>query len=293
MNFAKLRILVFGSTGLLGHQVVCKLRDLGHEVTATIRRKSPQNRDILKGVSVLDDVAAENLETCIAAIEQTAPDLVINCIGARGAILADEAQTWLLNSRLPHFLAEQCTLRNIRMIHISSDGVFSGKHGPYAESAIPDPQDLYGKSKLAGEVSGTRILTLRLSVIGRELDAGSGFLEWAIANRGKAVNGHSNAWTTALAAPTLARLIGVLAHDFPALDGIWHLAGPEISKCDLLEKLNLALGLDLKISPVADPRIDRRLDGRKLADIIGLVTPGWDEMLLELGRELPPSHLAH
>ena len=159
--------------------------------------------------------------------------------------------------------------------------MFAGDRGGYTEADRPDPGDLYGRSKLAGEPEGEGALTLRTSMLGRELDRASGLLEWFLSVRGE-TGGYPLAVFTGPTTPVLARLIGDLIDRHPELDGIWHVGAEPISKFDLLTLVRDAFGLDVKLVPDPSVEVDRSLDSSRLRAATGWEPPGWYEMVEEL-----------
>ena len=170
---------------MLGHKLVQMLAARGLWVAATLRsaaslsspaaRATLGNADrIFDAVDVLRD---DHLAPTIAAAK---PDVVINAVGIIKQIDAanDPVVSISTNALLPHRSAAQCTRQGCRLIHLSTDCVFSGRNGPYAEDMPADPEDLYGRSKLLGEPSGPRCLTIRTSIVGRELRVRAGLVEW-------------------------------------------------------------------------------------------------------------------
>jgi dTDP-4-dehydrorhamnose reductase len=279
-----MHVLVLGATGMLGHQVVKMAVKAGFAVSAAVRADhcSSAIMQHLAGARLKMGIDAGDLSQLLSHMQTTAPQVIVNCIGARGAALADKDRTWLINRDLPRALAAHALKMGIRLIHIGTDGVFSGVHGPYGEAAAPDPIDFYGQTKLAGEVAGPNISTLRLSMIGPELRDHHGFLDWARSQRNARVDGYTKTLTTALSTPVIAQLIAHLIESGHALDGVWHVSGPEIAKADLLCAISDAFGLNLKVRRVDGPICDRRLDGRKFAAVTGFNAPSWGAMLDEL-----------
>ncbi len=169
-----------------------------------------------------------------------------------------------------------------RLIHISTDCVFSGKRGKYREEDLPDAADLYGRSKLLGEITGGRALTLRTSMIGHELAGRHSLLEWFLAQQGKAVAGYRHAIFSGLTTRRLAELIATLIADFPDLCGLYHVAGEAISKFELLSLVRGCFGLDIEIVPEDDFVIDRSLDSTRFVQATGIARPQWAEMIAQL-----------
>jgi dTDP-4-dehydrorhamnose reductase len=211
--------------------------------------------------------------------------VAINCIGVvkQSPVAADAVSLVTANALFPHQLAAACSARGVRLIHVSTDCVFSGRGGGYAEEDLPDPSDLYGRSKLAGEASGPGIVTIRASMIGHELRTRNGLLEWLLAQPGGgSVEGYANAVFSGPTAPELARAIVRVVAEHPELEGTFHVAAEPISKYDLLLKLRDAFGLELKIDPRSEPVIDRSLDSGRFRAATGWDPPSWDQLVGEL-----------
>jgi dTDP-4-dehydrorhamnose reductase len=210
--------------------------------------------------------------------------VAVNCIGIvkQSEAARDAAGMDRVNARFPHELAAACAAREVRLIHVSTDCVFSGRRGRYTEDDVPDPVDEYGRSKLAGEVDGPGVVTLRASMVGRELGTSNGLLEWFLSQAGGSVSGYARAVFTGPTAPELARVIARIAADHPTLEGTHHVGAEPISKLDLLLKARTAFDLDVEIEPVDEPVIDRSLDSARLRAAIGWEPPDWDRMLDEL-----------
>ena len=222
-----------------------------------------------------------------AIVEEIKPDVVVNCIGnikqlptAKDPIVAIE-----VNSLFPHHLARLCNTAGIRLIHMSPDCVFSGKKGCYTEEDAPDPEDLYGRSKLLGEVCTGGSLTLRTSMIGRELDSQRGLLEWFLAQEGKRVQGYVNAIFSGITTLTLDRVLGDIIDADEELSGLYHLSSEAISKHYLLVKLQEYFGLHIEIEPYEEYHCDRSLDSTRLRTLTGFTPPAWEQMIEELVPE--------
>jgi dTDP-4-dehydrorhamnose reductase len=192
-----------------------------------------------------------------------------------------------VNSLLPHRLAEACGRRDIRLIHVSTDCVFSGRlpwPGRYTELDIPDPVDLYGRSKLLGEVTGGDTLTLRTSIIGWELQRASGLLEWLVSRKGQPVRGFANAWFSGFTTRALSEILVEIVGERSDLAGLYHVSAEPISKLQLVTLLNDALELDCRIEPVEEPRINRVLDSSLFRRQTELAIPSWESMLAAYTR---------
>jgi dTDP-4-dehydrorhamnose reductase len=280
---------------MLGHKVVQMLAARGLWVAATVRSaaslSSPAahatlgNADrIFDAVDVLRD---DHLAPTIAAAK---PDVVINAVGIIKQIDAanDPVVSISTNALLPHRIAAQCTRYGSRLIHLSTDCVFSGRNGPYAEDMPADPEDLYGRSKLLGEPSGPRCLTIRTSIVGRELRVRAGLVEWFLSQRGGGAAGYAKALYSGLTTATLANLVGRLIVDHPELDGLWHVSSDAINKYELLALINRHFRLGITLARDDSFAIDRRLDGSRFRTRTGFSAPSWDAMIAEMQADSTP-----
>jgi dTDP-4-dehydrorhamnose reductase len=286
-----MRVLVLGAAGMLGHRLAESLSQT-FETTATFRAEGgpllklpiySRCQRLLTGVDV------RRLETVSQALEEFGPEVVVNCVGLVKQLEAarDPARSIEVNALFPHRLAELCAESRARLIHISTDCVFSGRRGAYTESDEADPVDLYGRTKLLGEVGGPGRLTLRTSMIGRELRGQTGLLEWFLAQRGHTVSGYTAASFSGLTTLALARVIGSVIADHRELEGLYHVAGEAITKHELLSRIRDHLELEVEIEASSTPRCDRSLIGERFVQSTGLSIPSWQEMIAELAAECP------
>ena len=185
----------------------------------------------------------------------------------------------------PHQLAAFCRQSNARLVHVSTDCVYSGTRGGYRESDTPDPVDLYGRSKLLGEVSYPGCVTLRTSIIGLELGRSNGLVEWFLGQR-KRTPGWTKALYSGLTTAELARVIMRVIDAGEKLDGLWHVSGDPISKFDLLVALQGALGRPISVAPEGSVVIDRTMNSDRFQAALGYKPPTWNEMLAELARAI-------
>ena len=169
------------------------------------------------------------------------------------------------------------------MIHVSTDCVFSGDRGGYTESDPPDAQDLYGRSKLLGEVDLPNAITLRTSIIGHELDEvnSHSLIGWFLNQKGT-VNGFRRAVFSGLPTVELARVIRDHVLVQPALHGLYHVAAEPINKFDLLQLVAGVYGKTISLQPCDDPVIDRSLDASRFRDATGYSAPSWPELVARM-----------
>ncbi|MBA3638152.1 MAG: SDR family oxidoreductase [Acidobacteriota bacterium] len=284
-----MKLLILGAAGMLGHKLF--LTASPHlETWATVRdtRAIPADAPLDRG-RILVGVEADNFDTVVRAVEAVRPDVVVSCIGVvkqRGEA-KDPIVSLTVNSLFPHRLAALCRSSGARLIHVSTDCVFAGRKGRYVETDEPDAVDLYGRTKQLGEVSGPGALTLRTSIIGRELATSQGLVEWFLAQKGTAP-GFTEAIFSGLTTIELSRVILRVIGSHPSLEGIYHVAADPISKYDLLVLLNRAFGMGLTIESDDSVRIDRSLDGRRFRVATGYDPPTWPEMIGELAADDTP-----
>jgi dTDP-4-dehydrorhamnose reductase len=284
-------VLILGGNGMLGHKLWQVFRER-FETLVTIRRPLDPAwvNVIFDPARVIEGVSAEDLESVRRAIETAQPDAVVNCIGIvkQAAAAKDPLPSITVNSLFPHQVAEVCRSAGARLLHVSTDCVFSGRQGRYTEEDIPDPVDLYGRSKLLGEAAGPGSLTIRTSIIGRELDASNGLVEWFLAQDGGSVSGYTRAIFSGVTTVALAEQIARVLEEHPELEGIRHVAAKPIGKYDLLCLLKQAYELDVEINPDASVVIDRSLNGSAFEQETGLVASEWPVMVGAMARDETP-----
>jgi len=286
-NEQRKTILIFGVNGMLGHKVYQVLKADGRfKVYGTIRGKFAtirhfrffDKKDIIEKVNILSQGLADN------TVYQVMPDVVINCIGIvkQSPMMKSEASTIITNSVFPHQLYETCHPLKKRLIHISTDCVFSGKKGNYYESNTPDALDLYGQTKYLGEIEKDGSLTIRTSIIGPELGTSRGLLEWFISNKGGEVNGYSMTAFSGFPTIVFAKVLKHIIVNYPDLWGLYHVASNPISKYMLLNMINDRMDLDVKINKDTVYRCFRDLNAWKFKEVTGYSSPPWREMIDEL-----------
>lgn len=281
-----MRVLVLGVTGMLGHDVF-KVLDASPEmeVWGTLRSSAglahfsrKQHERMLSGVDALDQDA---LTSVLARVR---PDAVINCVGLIKQLsnANDPLVALPINALLPHRLARLCALGGARLIHISTDCVFSGSKGLYTESDVSDAEDLYGKSKYIGELHDQpNAITLRTSIIGHELGSNHALLEWFLSQRGS-VKGYRKAVFSGLPTVELARVIRDFVIPSRQLQGLYHVSVDPIDKYNLLKLVAEVYGKDIEIVPDDNLVIDRSLDSTLFRNASGYTPPTWRELIEEM-----------
>lgn len=277
-----MKILILGGSGMLGHKLYQSLAPR-FDTYATVRKDASEDSryGIFDEKRLVGQVIAEDCTTVARALSAVRPTVVINCIGIvkQDASAKDPVANITVNSLFPHRVSQLARAVGARLIHISTDCVFSGRRGNYSETDLPDPPDLYGRSKLLGEIADDGSLTIRTSMIGRELKGAHGLLEWFLSQRDGRVGGFKRAIFSGFTTQALAEVIGKIIVEQPKLSGIWHVAAEPISKFDLLKLVKQTYGLAIEIDPDETFACDRSLDGSRFRAITGFEPPSWPEMI--------------
>lgn len=282
------RVLIIGGTGMLGHKLV-QVLGKRFDTWTTIRGpyESVERFGIFDRDRTIANIDVEDLSGLAKAIEQVKPDVVINAVGVIKQVDDSKNIETLstINSVLPHKLAELGKANGFRLICMSTDCVFSGDTGNYIEDDIADATDAYGRSKLLGEVTVGNCLTVRTSIIGRELATGHSLVEWFLSNRHGSVDGYVNAIYTGFPTVTLAAIISGLITDHPELDGLYHVSSEPISKFELLRLISEHYRADIEIRANEKFVIDRSLDSSRFREATGFRSATWPEMIAEMAAD--------
>lgn len=276
---------------MLGHKMYQTLASRFPETYCTIRSsETDPSIELLRRESVIQDVDAADFNGLSTLLNDLGPSVVVNCVGViKQRKAADKPiPSITINSLLPHELAAICEEMGTRLIHFSTDCVFSGAKGAYREDDPSDAQDLYGMTKVLGEVAEPPSLTLRSSIIGRELGHRSSLLEWFLAQEGRKVKGFRRALYSGLTTTRMAHLVGDLIQNHPDLSGLYHVAGPWISKYELLCLARDTFGVKIEIVPDDEIIIDRTLVADRFESATGYRPPTWQEMLSEVASDPTP-----
>lgn len=283
-----MKIIILGATGMLGNAVFRVLStqpDL--DVWGTIRSPSAARvfdealkAKLIAHTDVLDQ------DCLIDLFRKHKPNVVINCVGLIKQFDSanDPLAVLPINALLPHRLVRLCEAVGARLIHISTDCVFSGSRGAYRETDQSDAYDLYGKSKYIGEVTDSAsAITLRTSIIGHELNSQVSLIDWFLAQQGS-VKGFTKAIFSGLPTVELARVIKDFVLPRPDLNGLYHVSVAPIDKYALLTLVASAYGKDIEILQDSQLEIDRSLDSSKFRDATGYQPPTWKQ-LVEVMRD--------
>lgn len=277
------KILILGTAGMLGNTLYRYFRDVtAHDVVGASRNPicSPAMHQTANA-ALVSGIDVENIDSLIHLLNKHRPDIVINCVGIikQRDDVDDPLTTLPINALLPHRLSQLCSLCGARLIHISTDCVFSGKKGMYAENDKPDADDLYGRSKLLGEVEASHVVTLRTSLIGHELHSNKSLLNWFLSQTGK-VLGYRRAIFSGLPTFEIARIIDQYILPTPSLlYGLTQVSADPIDKFSLLSIINNVYGKAIEIQPDDRISIDRSLDSSRFRKLTGYNPPNWKDLI--------------
>ncbi len=279
-----MRILILGGDGMLGHRLLTDLSHI-HDVRVTLRQERPAYRDfnLFTEANSYTGVDVRVTDRLIGVFADFHPEAVINAVGVvkqrRDGL--DKIPNLEINALLPHRLATICSAIQAHLIHISTDCVFSGRSGNYTEEDEPDPIDVYGHSKLLGEVVVPGCITLRTSIIGMELSRKTSLLEWFLAQTAQ-VQGYRNAIFSGFTTNEMSRVVERLIVNFPKSAGIYHVSSHPISKFDLLSLIREKFKLSIELIPDQKFHCNRSLDSARFRRDFHYTPPSWEQMIEEL-----------
>jgi dTDP-4-dehydrorhamnose reductase len=280
-----IKILILGSTGLLGSTLLKYFsKKSNFKCYGAIRKKSDTIK--LKNIKNIKLYKINYKKRCniVKVFNQLKPNLIINCIGVIKQLAQKNKTSEIIrvNSFLPHYLAKIVnSQKKIRLIHFSTDCVFSGAKGNYKETDLPDAQDIYGRSKLLGELSCSNTLTLRTSIIGHELQTKHSLLNWFLDQK-KSVKGYKNAIFSGLTTLEIAKVLDKFIIPNKNLEGLYHLSGKTISKYDLLNLIKKVYKLNIKININRNVKINRSLNSNSLQQSTGYKPNSWNKIIKEM-----------
>jgi dTDP-4-dehydrorhamnose reductase len=279
-----IKILILGSTGLLGSTLLKYFSKKNNfKCYGTIRKKSDTYKlRNIKNIK-LYKINFTRKNQIIKFLNQIRPDLIINCIGIVKQLTQKNYLSEIIrvNSFLPHQLAELTNLKKTRIIHFSTDCVFLGTKGNYKETDLPDAKDIYGRSKLLGELTYPNTLTLRTSIIGHELQTKHSLLNWFL-NQKKLIRGYKNAIFSGLTTLEIAKILDKFIISNKNLVGLYHLSGKKISKYDLLNLIKKVYKINIKININKKIKINRSLNSNLLQKITGYKPGSWNKIIKEM-----------
>jgi len=283
-----MRVLILGAAGMLGHKL-WQIFQERFDTWATVRSGYSQytHCDLFGSERLIDGVDVFDFDTVVQVFAKVRPQIVVNCIGVVKQLpAANNPITGLaINSLFPHRLVSLCQAAGTRLIHISTDCVFSGNKGMYTEDDVSDAEDFYGRTKFLGDVDDEGCLTLRTSLIGRELYSSHGLVEWFLSNQDGKVCGFRRAIFSGFTTLVMSRIIADIVENHPSLSGIYHVSSDPISKFDLLCLIRDAFGMEVEVEPDSDMQLDRSLDSSRFQSATGFVAVPWPKMIQEMADD--------
>ena len=251
-----MKVLILGVDGMIGHKIAQSLISNFHVVGSTrkninLKKVSLDGLQIFQKDFLKDDISNSEF------INQQFPY---------------EIENWVINNKK-------------RFIHFSTDCVFSGKKGNYLDNDIPDADDLYGKTKGKGEINSNATITIRSSMIGREVYNHTELFEWLYSMSNSSIEGYSNVMYSGVTTVWMGKVINKLLSENIILNGIYNVASKPISKYELLSKLSNAFNLNVNIIPNPNIKSNKVLISKKFTEITGLKTPNWNDLISEFKED--------
>lgn len=276
---------------MLGHKLIQQWSNK-FDVWATVRASLSQ----YSGISSFDEsklfcnVDVTDIQSVERAVSSVKPDVIINAAGIikQKRSAKDVEATLKVNSIFPNLLADVAERYNSRLFCISTDCVFDGVDGNYSEEDVPNARDLYGRSKILGEVEKPNCLTLRTSIIGHELGTSHSLIDWFLGNEGQTVRGFVNAVYSGFPTVVFAEILADLILNHENLEGLYHVSSDPINKFELLQLVKTAYKVDIDIEPFEDFKIDRSLNSSKFRREVGFDPSSWDKMIERMAQDSMP-----
>ena len=277
-----MRVLVLGANGMIGSTVLRVLSEKNDwQVYGSIRDGSLKRFFSAEiGEHLIEGIDVEHPDFLVKILDKTRPNVVVNCAGLtkHKPEAEDPLVSIPINTLMPHYLAGLCKLVGARLIHVSTDCVFSGEKGNYSENDFADARDVYGKSKALGELYYPHTITLRTSTIGHELQSTYGLLDWFLSQEGRC-KGYTRAIFSGMPTVVFAQVIRDVVIPHKELTGLYHIAAKPIAKFDLLKLIADVYGKTIEMVPDDKLIIDRSLDANRFQSATGYVAPEWPELI--------------
>lgn len=286
-----MKVLIFGGNGMLGHKIY-QVFEKKLETYCTLRRNYSKygSLNLFDEKRVFENINVQDFSKVSNCLRELLPDIVINAVGVikQKSNSRDVVNNLEINSIFPHKVAQITREIGARFITFGTDCIFDGKKGNYKEKDSPNSTDLYGQSKFWGEVSEKNCLTLRTSIIGREIESKRSLVEWFLNNRGGTVRGFSNAIYSGFPTIIIAEILLDIIENHQKLEGVYHLSSDPINKFDLLNLINTKQKLGIEIERFEDLRIDRSLDSTKFRRETKYISDNWETLIEKMFNDPTP-----
>lgn len=285
-----MRVLILGGNGMIGHKIYQYISKEYVDTWVTLRNKldSYSYSKMYNSGKVIDEIDLTNLNNLENHLNKIKPDILINACGItiRRGVEKSKSKTIILNSLLPHFLNDWVTSNNKKLIHFSTDCVFSGERGNYLDSDRKDSKDFYGTTKSLGEILDSKFaVTLRGSMIGRELENRTELFEWFLSQKNKTVKGFSSVIYSGITTVKMAEIILILIKHHLDINGLYNISSNPISKFDLLKILNDKFKLNVIIEDNSSISSNKNLISDLFYTKIGIKQPNWIDLISQLEED--------
>lgn len=289
-----MKILILGGNGMIGHKMYQTISKIHKDTWVTLRKSltSYSYSEIYTPEKVIDNIDLINFQILSNQLNKVNPDIVINACGItiRRGIETLKSNSIILNSALPHFLNEWVTFNNKRLIHFSTDCVFTGAKGDYLDNDNKDAYDLYGSTKSMGEIIGSKYaITLRGSMIGSELENKTELFEWFLKQKNKDIKGFNKVIYSGITTTKMAEIVLKLIDQYPNLSGVYNISSKPISKFELLKLWNNLFDINANIEIDNSYTSNKNLISDNFYKTISMEQPDW----VELSSKLNIDNLLH
>jgi len=269
---------------MIGHKIA-QLLEQENNLFGTTRKKISPIKIGLKTSKLIEKDFDKNQS--LSFLDNINPDIIINCVGITTRRINNNNISNLdfINSRLPHYLNKWTEKNDKRLIHFSTDCVYSGKTGMYTERDNPDAIDLYGKSKAIGEINNTKALTIRTSLIGREVYNHTELFEWLYKNKSGKVYGYENVHYSGLTTIRMSKILEKIINYYPDLQGIFNISSKPITKYSLLNLINKHFKLEIQVEKDSKIKSNKVLISKKITEITDIEIPAWEDLIEEFRED--------
>lgn len=284
-----MRIVILGGGGMLGHKMWQGLAAHFKDTYVTLRKAKTyyDKTGLFKNNQVIDNLDLADIKKLNNVLDELNPDVIVNCAGV--TIRSKEGENVIasinINALLPHYLLNWCKKKSARVIHFSTVCVFDGATGGYVEESLPNAQDLYGRTKMLGDLLDEQAITLRSSFIGREIEGKAELLEWFLSQRSKQIKGYRQAIFTGVTTKVMVDITKDLIQEFPKLSGLFHIASEKLSKYELLLLMKEAFRINIDIAPDDNFICKRDLVDTKFKETTGFLCPTWKDMMADIAKD--------
>ena len=285
-----MRILILGGNGMIGHKIYQTLSSCFQDTWVLLRQplKKFPHKNFFNSQKVIDRIDLSDFAVLQSELNKIDPDIIINAAGItiRRGVNLSVYKSILINAALPHLLEEWVSnKKGKRIIHFSTDCVFSGKSGEYNENSDLDAQDVYGKTKGIGELKGPNSLTLRCSMIGRELDYYTELLEWFLSQKGETIKGFSNVVYSGITTVKMAEFVKDIIVHYPDLSGVYNISSVPISKYELLKLFKDTFGYTIENEKDITYKSRKDLLSNNFFKETKFTIPVWRDLMIQLKED--------